>query len=210
LPAGAAGFDVAGTRCAWSSAQVVAVRGFVRADIDGDGRADRIAVVELGTKKASCRFALRAELASGRSFSTTLPDGPPEPRLIAAVAVERSARADMLVLRDTGASAAFFDLFGLRRGQLLRFGSAGGWGASSWGLAADCWRGAHSGAIVSSFAEPRYPRAGWTVSRSVSVLRGRRLTFLHSSTRRVASLDVLPEFRGSTLYASCTLARAHL
>ncbi|MDX6515666.1 MAG: hypothetical protein QOH73_1332 [Gaiellaceae bacterium] len=208
LSGSAAGSEVAAAPCVWSRGHIVSVRGFIRADVDGDRRSDRLAVIELGGLQASCRFALRAELASGRSSYVALRVGPPEPRLLALVAVERSGRADALVLRDTGASAAFFDLYGLRRGQLVRFGAAGGSGASRWAMAVDCWRGAHSGAIVSSFAEPRYPRAGWTVSRSISVLRGTRLTFLRSSVSRVASLTDLPEFHGSELYPSCTIARA--
>jgi hypothetical protein len=210
LSASVAGFDAAGVGCGWSRARVVAVRGFVRADVDGDRRSDRVAVVALETRAASCRFALRVVLANGRSSYTALHGGWPQPRLIAAVAVERSGRSDLLVLRGTGASAAFFDLYGLRRGRLVRFGEAGGWGASRWALATDCWRGARSGAIVSSFAEPRYPRAGWTVDRTISVLRGARLTRLRSSMSVVASLSVLPEFRRSGQYPSCTLARAHL
>ena len=49
-------------RCAWYPADRTGTRGLIRADIDGDRRPDRVAVIEVGIP---CRFALRVVLATG-------------------------------------------------------------------------------------------------------------------------------------------------
>jgi hypothetical protein len=218
LSGSAAGSEVA-ARCAWSRAHIVALRGFIRADMDGDRRSDRLAVLDLDRLRSSCRFALRVELARGGSSYLGLGAAPrgfldtPYPRLLALVALEHSGRPDALVLTGNGASAGFYRLVGLRDGKLAWLGTPNdrfGTGASRWALASDCWHGARSGTVVSSFAEPSYPRSGWTVDRTLSVLRGTRFRYRRLPVRHVSSLRELPEFRSIRPFPSCTIARARL
>lgn len=106
----------------------------LQADVDGDGRRDRVTVRYAPHARASCGFVLVVKTAS-RVFAVRVPESykPPQdlrirdwsfPEPYLAAAVELGARGSQIVVaRSHGASIANVSLYGLAGGSLaqLRF-----------------------------------------------------------------------------------------
>ena len=219
--AGSAGSASAGPGCGWPGAQRLVPRGVLRGDIDADGRLDTVSVVARYRAAPGCRLALRVRLGTGISLFQPLVDDPrttgerlrrqPWPRLISLVTIDPQPGLEPVVSTQLGPSTVFVSIFAIHRGRLVRLlvdESAFGGGVSGVASAVDCWHGAGSGEVVSSFAQSDV--RGWAVSRSLYRLVGpgfRSPTVLPPV--RVKNLGALPEFHspGLGIFPSCTVAR---
>jgi hypothetical protein len=189
-------------------------RGALRTDVDRDGRADAVAVRHIAG--SACSFRLVAELASGVRLDVRLPragGGELWPRLIAIIRLGPGAREAIVVSSGQGASTTMVQLYAVRGAHLVRLGGrrdSFASGASGVASAVDCIHDPHYAvAVISSFAESSVD--GWTVTRRTYGLRSG--VFRLERTRRltkVQGLPRLPEFRGSGLFPSCTIARVTL
>ena len=210
-----------GHGCGWSNGERSVERGVIRADVDADGRPDRVSVVARYGAAPGCRLALRVQLATGISLFHRLVETPHTtgsdlrkqswPRLLSLVKVDPRPGLQPVVSIQFGSSTVFVGLFAIHGGRLVRLAapeSAFGGGVSGVASAVDCWHGAGSGEVVSSFAQSNIN--GWAVSRSLLRLVGdgfRHVT-AHASLR-VKNLAALPEFHGPGLgiFSSCIVAR---
>lgn len=207
--------------CRWADGGRGVERGVLRGDVDADGRSDRVSVVARYRARPGCRLALRVQLgAEGRLFARLYeaPDATgadlqrqPWPRLLALVKVDPRPGLQPVVSVQLGSSTVFVGVFAIRGGHLVRLAtplSAFAAGASAVATAVDCWHGARSGIVVSSFAQANVH--GWDVSRGFYHLVGNRFRpGGELPAVRVKTLAALPEFRGDGLpiFPSCTVAR---
>jgi hypothetical protein len=220
--AASAGSAPGGHDCGWSSAGRLATRGVIHSDVDADGRPDTVAVVGRYGAAPGCRLALRVQLGTGITLFHPLAETPnatgddlreqPWPRLVSLVKIDPRPGLQPVVSVQLGASTVFVDVFAIHGGQLVRLTapeSAFAAGASGVASAVDCWHGAGSGEVVSSFAQSNIH--GWAVSRSLYRLAGN--SFRPPTTLppvRVKYLSVLPEFHGPGLgiFPNCTVAQS--
>ena len=219
--AASAGSAPGGQGCGWSSAGRLVTRGVLHGDLDADRRPDTVAVVARYGAAPGCRLALRVQLGTGISLFHPLAETPhstgedlrnqPWPRLLSLVKLDPRPGLQPVVSVQLGASTVFVNVFAIHGGQLVRLNAQGdgfGGGVSGVASAVDCWHGAGSGEVVSSFAESNIH--GWAVSRSLFRLVGN--SFRPSTTVpsvRVKFLGALPEFHGPGLgiFPRCTVAR---
>lgn len=208
--------------CGWSHLTNLAMRGSLRADLDGDRRQDDVAVVARYSARRGCRFALRLQAATGKTSFLRLPDPvsdasaavvrrQPWPRLTALALIDRRPGAEAVVTVHEGASTGFVRLFTVRRHlTALRVAAPGmrdsfAYGAGGVGAGVDCWPRRASGSIVASEAFPR--PSGWIVRRVVYRLRGTVFYRSRTSVRRVTTVRRFPELWRPIAFPSCSIRR---
>jgi hypothetical protein len=194
-------------------------RGVAAADINGDRRIDRVAVLVRLSNPANCRYFLVARGPGFRPNAIGLRDPiagaglaiAEWPRLLAARPVDSRPGSEVLVVVDQGATVVGVGVYGADgRGNFAPYMSGSRRAVFSFGggnhpSAIDCV-GAR---IVASFAE-RGPSA-WTVTRRFFQVRRLRFVLERSRVMTVRQLRELPEFHGGDErlpFDSCDPARA--
>jgi hypothetical protein len=183
----------------------------LRADVDGDGRADAVLVEQRGRR---CVFRLVAGSFTARLRPAGCEEKPaeltsgPDPHVAALVPIDRNPGLEIVVQLGHGAYMEFADLWTVRHGTLRRFGGhephvSYGSSAGTGGHVVDC---ARPGVVLVS--DQSYPPHGrivrrWYDTRSLrlKLLRTRALTW---NSERAPPFH---EFREPQPFPTCARAR---
>ena len=197
-------------------------QGAMRADIDGDGSADRVLLAGHWIKGHGCRFTLSATTRNHtyrlrlREGLLSAPRVSPEARiasLYGAALIDPHPGAEILVTLDRGASSSGVGVYA-RRGSRLVFLSkgSGGYGnglfwkaqAGLVGNVSDCWRRRASGEVISSSYEVDGELGSRTVVRRLYRLSGSRFRLAWTRSYSRTPTRRFPEFSGRYgLFDSC-------
>jgi hypothetical protein len=175
----------------------------LRADVDGDGRRDRVTIHIARKAPDSCGFLLLVD-AGNRRYAARVPQGTkwpfaipagetsaqyPEPYVVAAARIQRRGLV-VAVAQLHGASVVAGSLYAIVRGTLVRLRFARGYYGFSYGgsIASssvfDCYRGGRHGAIVVTGRTPADP--GWRFTRTLLRLEGARFRLVRTRTLTVS------------------------
>jgi hypothetical protein len=189
------------------------------ADIDGDGRFDRVTL--LRRQSAVCPVVLvRGSQVGTRSARLTQhgleqpwPDRSAPPYLAAIARISQGRGAEVVVVTARGASTYSVAVFGLLSRRLVRFAipravptdtfPVGGSVRLTYGV--DCFRGRATGEVIASAANHE-TNGTYRIVRTVYELRGR--VFRPIRYRRLTRRRLPPDF-GAQAFALCSTAVAH-
>jgi hypothetical protein len=197
----------------------------VRGDVDGDGKADEVAVEDRGPR--SCRFRVRAATAGG-VLTARLPlsicEGKPAetygtalPGIRGLAEIDTDPGLEIVVETHQGASTEFAALFTVRNGRISRVDLPRPFlddelafeGSVTHFEVVDCVRPGI--VVVSGYGAELGPRVVY--GRSFYRVEGTRFLFLRAGARgrlpaeRVGELQRYPEFREPQPFPSCMKVR---
>lgn len=131
-----------------------------RADVDGDGRADQVGLVEYGDEWVTTKSVVRVRTARGRSMSRTIEGSwPGTTSWHGAAAIDGERGYELVLGRHMGTHAMFFAVLTYRDGQLTTLKAPGGawtWYIdSSYSYNAGWYRSTSGGLRVTAVASVR-------------------------------------------------------
>jgi hypothetical protein len=191
--------------------------GSLAGDVDGDGKVDRVAVEDAGSR--SCRFRVSARSADRMltaPLNLDICEGKPAetwgtsfPFVKGLAAIDREPGLEIVVELGHGASTEFATIFGVRNGHLRQWrlpeGTLTYYGSVGTGHhVADCAR--QKGLVVLStlvFDEPRSVHRTWyrTENGKLERIRSRRI-------KAPEGRPLSSEFREPQPFPTCTAVRA--
>ena len=206
------------SHCADVDAPGTFPRSTLAADVDGDGRRDRVTV--LRREPTGCpvvvvrgsRVGDRSAQIHQHGLDQPWPDGSTPPYLAAIARIGKGRRAEAVVVTWRGAATSSVAVFGLLGQRFVRYAVphalptdtfvVGGTVRTTYGV--DCFRGRASGEVIGSSAED-LADGRYRIARTVYALRGRAFRPLRrfGLTRRT-----LPSDFGAQPFASCSTAVA--
>jgi hypothetical protein len=206
-------------RCPHSVAKLPILRagGVLRGDVDGDGRRDTVTIRRAARAPVRCTWFVAVETHHG-TLSHTLESTSPVSDLLPAVArLARVHRHGLAVVAEVehGASTGTAAVLVVTHGRLALVPAPPRTGFYYNGSvthlnAVDCFRGPGSGRIVISGAWlPSSTAKRMAFERRIYALRESRLVLekvIRRTTRPPGLPPRTPEFRGSMLFASCSVA----